>query len=87
MTTADLDEITLMSSGEIIFLYTDGVFDGSGERDKEEIERIFRDCNRKPAKDICNGNLAYALISDGLLRETGQADLIDDETVFIIKRD
>jgi len=86
MTTADLDEITLMSSGEIIFLYTDGVFDGSGERDKEEIERIFRDCNRKPAKDICNGNLAYALISDGLLRETGQADLIDDETVFIIKR-
>src|SRR4029077_17255235 len=34
---SDLAEITLMSPGDILFLYTDGVFDGS---DSEELERL-----------------------------------------------
>ena len=31
---SDVSEITLMSPGDIIFLYTDGVYDGSDEQDR-----------------------------------------------------
>jgi serine phosphatase RsbU (regulator of sigma subunit) len=84
---SDLDEITLMSPGDIIFLYTDGVYDGDDEQDRQEIEQIIRECKRKPARDICNAILDYALRNDEHLRQTGEPDRIDDKTVFIIKRE
>jgi serine phosphatase RsbU (regulator of sigma subunit) len=87
ITASDLDEITLMSPGDIIFLYTDGVYDGDDEQDRQEIEQIFRECKQKPAKDICNAILDYALRNDEHLRLTGESDRIDDKTVFIIKRE
>jgi serine phosphatase RsbU (regulator of sigma subunit) len=86
ITATDLDEITLMSPGDIIFLYTDGVYDGDDERDRQEIEQIFRECKQKPAREICNAILDYALRNDERLRETGEPDRIDDKTVFIIKK-
>src|SRR5271169_6291630 len=36
----DVSEPQLMSSGDILFLYTDGVYDGSDERERLHIERI-----------------------------------------------
>jgi serine phosphatase RsbU (regulator of sigma subunit) len=87
MTASDLDEITLMSPGDIIFLYTDGVYDGDDEEDRKNIERIFQECKRKPARDICNAVLDYALRNDEHLRQIGEPDRIDDKTVFIIKRE
>src|SRR5258707_1193461 len=36
---SDLSEITLMSPGDILFLYTDGVYDGSDAGDRLQIER------------------------------------------------
>ena len=87
ITTSNLDEITLMNSGDIIFLYTDGVYDGEDEQDRQEIEQIFQECKWKPAKDICNAILDYALQKDEQLIRTGEPDRIDDKTVFIIKRE
>ena len=86
ITASDLDEITLMNIGDIIFLYTDGVYDGDDEQDRQEIEHIFRECKGKPARDICTAILDYALRNDEHLIQTGELDRIDDKTVFIIKR-
>jgi serine phosphatase RsbU (regulator of sigma subunit) len=83
---SDVSEITLMSPGDILFLYTDGVYDGSDEQDRVEIERIMRDHKNEPAKEICNAILQYAVKQDEYLQKINEVDRIDDKTVFIIKR-
>jgi serine phosphatase RsbU (regulator of sigma subunit) len=85
--SADVAEITLMSPGDILFLYTDGVYDGSDKEERRKLEDVMRDHYRQPAKDICGAFLEYALKRDGYLRQIGEPDRIDDKTVFIIKRD
>jgi serine phosphatase RsbU (regulator of sigma subunit) len=87
MTQLDLDEITLMNRGDIIFLYTDGVYDGDDDRERQAIEAVVEENKWKPAKDICNAILNYALRNDDRLRQIDEPDRIDDKTVFIIKRD
>jgi serine phosphatase RsbU (regulator of sigma subunit) len=86
MTAFDMDEITLMSPGDIIFLYTDGVYDGDDAQGRQEIEQIIEEHKSQPAKEICNAILDYALRNDDRFRENGEPDCIDDKTVFIIKR-
>lgn len=83
---SDVAEITLMSPGDILFLYTDGVYDGSDEEALLQLEEVMREHYRQPAKDICNALLKYALEADDRLRQNGEPDRIDDKTVFIIKR-
>jgi serine phosphatase RsbU (regulator of sigma subunit) len=82
----DLAEITLMSPGDILVLYTDGVYDGSDEQQREQLEVVMREHYRKPAREICNALLDHAVKEDERLRQSGDAALIDDKTVFIIKR-
>jgi serine phosphatase RsbU (regulator of sigma subunit) len=84
--TSDVAEITLMSPGDILFLYTDGVYDGSDEQVQLELEAVVRDHDQQPARDICNSLMEYALRQDDSLRQSEEEDLIDDKTVFIIKR-
>jgi serine phosphatase RsbU (regulator of sigma subunit) len=84
---SDAGEITLMSPGDIIFLYSDGVYDGSDEQARIEIESIVREHKERSAKDICNAILDYALKQDEYLRRTGEEDRIDDKTAFIIRHD
>ena len=86
MTSFDSDEITLMNRGDIIFLYTDGVYDGDDDLAKRWIERIIQENKWKSAKEICNAILEYAVRNDDQLKEIGEPDRIDDKTVFIIKR-
>jgi len=83
---SDVAEITLMSPGDILVLYTDGVYDGSDKEGRAQLEDVFRDHYRRSARDICDAMLNYAVKQDDLLRRNGQEDLIDDKTVFIIKR-
>lgn len=83
---SDVAEITLMSPGDILVLYTDGVYDGSDQQARGLLEEVMREHYQRPAKDICNALLEYALKQDALLRENGDEALIDDKTVFIIKR-
>ncbi len=85
MNASDLAEITLMGRGDILFLYTDGVYDGSDERDRQEIERIIDVHKQESAKEICNAILERAVRNDEHLRQIGESDRIDDKTVFIIK--
>ncbi|MGC1299761.1 MAG: PP2C family protein-serine/threonine phosphatase [Alloacidobacterium sp.] len=83
---SDLGEITLMSPGDILVLYTDGVYDGSDKQERELLAAIMREHYRQPARDICNALLDHAIKRDEWLRQNGEADMIDDKTVFIIKR-
>jgi serine phosphatase RsbU (regulator of sigma subunit) len=84
--SSDVAEITLMNPGDILFLYTDGVYDGSDDEQRQQLEGVMREHCRLPAKEICNAMLQYALKEDDHLRQTGEQDRIDDKTVFIIKR-
>jgi serine phosphatase RsbU (regulator of sigma subunit) len=83
----DVEKITLMGEGDILFLYTDGVYDGSDEGEKQEIEQIVEEHKQEPPKEICNAILEYALRNDDQLRQIGEPDRIDDKTVVIIKRE
>ena len=84
--SSDIAELTLMSPGDIFFLYTDGVYDGSDRKARQLLEEVMREHYRQPAKDICNALLDYAVKQDEYLRQINEADRIDDKTVFIIKR-
>jgi serine phosphatase RsbU (regulator of sigma subunit) len=83
---SSLAEITLMSPGDILVLYTDGVYDGSDDQARELLEAVLREHYREPARDICNALLDHAVKQDDHLRENGDEALIDDKTVFIVKR-
>jgi serine phosphatase RsbU (regulator of sigma subunit) len=83
---SDVAELTLMSPGDIFFLYTDGVYDGSDKEERQQLELVMREHYRQPAKEICNALLEYAVKKDDRLRQIGEQDRIDDKTAFIIKR-
>ena len=83
---SDLGQITLMSPGDILVLYTDGVYDGSDQQGRELLEAVMREHYRQSARDICNAVLDHAIKRDEWLRQNGEADMIDDKTVLIIKR-
>jgi serine phosphatase RsbU (regulator of sigma subunit) len=84
--SSNLGEITLMSPGDILVLYTDGVYDGSDREDRDLLEAVMRDHYRESAKQICSALLDHALRQDDRYRQSGDTDLIDDKTVFIVKR-
>jgi serine phosphatase RsbU (regulator of sigma subunit) len=83
--SSDVGQITLMSPGDIIFLYSDGVYDGSDPQARMALEGMVRDHKHRPAKDICKAILDYALEQDDYLKRIGERDRIDDKTAFIIK--
>jgi serine phosphatase RsbU (regulator of sigma subunit) len=84
--SSDVAEITLMSPGDILVLYTDGVYDGSDIEERELLEAVLREHCRESARDICNALLDHAIRQDEHLRQNGDEALIDDKTVFIVKR-
>jgi Stage II sporulation protein E (SpoIIE) len=84
--SSDLGDIKLMGPGDILFLYTDGVYDGSDDEKRQVLETLVHKYCELPAKDICNALLEYAREKDDHLRQVGEQDRIDDKTVFIIKR-
>jgi len=79
-------ELTLLSPGDIFVLYTDGVYDGTDKTERQLLEDVMREHYRQSAKEICNALLDYAVRRDDRLRQSGNQNLIDDKTVFIIKR-
>lgn len=84
--SSDVAEITLMSPGDILVLYTDGVYDGSDEKDRDLLEGVVREHSQQSARDICNALLDHAVKQDDRLRQNDDEALIDDKTVFIVKR-
>jgi len=84
--SSDVAEITLMSPGDILFLYTDGVYDGSDHEERQHLEVVLQQFHQQSAREICNALLEHARRDDDHLREIGEEDRIDDKTVFIIKR-
>ena len=83
---SDIAEITLINPGDILFLYTDGVFDGTDEAVRRELQDLMQGHASQSARDICGSVLAYAANKDQGFRDRGEADLVDDKTVIIVKR-
>jgi serine phosphatase RsbU (regulator of sigma subunit) len=83
---SDVAELTLIRPGDSLFLYTDGVYDGSDQEERETLESVMRKHGRLPAKEICKVLLEYALEKDEQLKRIHEEDRIDDKTVFVIKR-
>src|SRR5690242_9727567 len=71
---SDVAEITLMSPGDILFLYTDGVYDGSDTEERQRLEAVMREHYWKSAKDICNALLEQATAGDDHLRQIGEEE-------------
>ena len=84
--SSDVAELTLMNTGDIFFLYSDGVYTGSDKEERIRLQEVMRQHHQLPAKEICNALLDYALKKDDELRQAGEQDRIDDKTVVIIKR-
>jgi len=78
LNSSGIAELTLMSPGDILFLYTDGVYDGSDEQECDQLENVIRDHYRQPAKDLCNALLEHAVRQDEVRRRNGEEDVIDD---------
>jgi serine phosphatase RsbU (regulator of sigma subunit) len=85
--SSDVAEITLMSPGDILFLYTDGVYDGSDVEECQHLEAVMLEHYGNSAREICNAVLEHATKEDDHLRQIGEENRIDDKTVFIIKRE
>jgi len=83
---SDVAEIRLMGPGDILFLYTDGVYDGTDDEERRHLETVIREHYWQPPRDICNALLEHAKRDDDHLRHIGEEDRVDDKTVFIIKR-
>jgi serine phosphatase RsbU (regulator of sigma subunit) len=86
ISSSDVSELTLMSPGDILFFYTDGVYDGSDEPSRLDIQRVIREHKNDTARGICHAILDYAVRQDEYLQKIGETDRIDDKTVVIIKR-
>jgi serine phosphatase RsbU (regulator of sigma subunit) len=82
----EIADITLISPSDILFLYTDGVYDGSDEDDRRKLADLMRAHASLSAKEICAAVMKYAVERDAQLRDSGEPDVVDDKTVFIIKR-
>jgi serine phosphatase RsbU (regulator of sigma subunit) len=83
---SDVAELTLIRPGDSLFLYTDGVYDGSDQEERETLQLVMRKHCRLPAKEICKALLEYALEKDERLKRIHEEDRVDDKTVFVIKR-
>src|SRR5215475_10351283 len=57
--SSDVAEITLMSPGDILFLYTDGVYDGSDDEERQHLEAVMREHYQQSSRDICNALLEH----------------------------
>ena len=82
----DISEITLINPGDILILYTDGVYDGSDAAARAALEAILQRRHAEPARNICDALMEYAVLQDEVLRVNGNEALIDDKTVLVVKR-
>jgi len=86
MNSSDVAELTLMSPGDILFLYSDGVYDGTDAEERRQLEQVISNHKRESAREICTAILQHAVKQDDYLRKIGEEDRIDDKTAFVIKR-
>jgi len=82
----DLGNTSVLNRGDILFLYTDGVYDGSDVCNRRRLAEVLEGHSAQSAREICLATMECALATDDALRQRGEEDLIDDKTVFVIKR-
>jgi hypothetical protein len=55
--SSDVAEITLMSPGDLLFLYTAGVHDGSDDEERQRLERVMREHDQQSAGDNLHSHI------------------------------
>ena len=83
---ADVGEIELINVGDLLVLYTDGVYDGSDAQARAQLEAVLRERYHASARDICNALMEYALTQDKLQSQAGGSAPLDDKTILVVKR-
>ncbi len=86
MRTSDVAELKLMGEGDILFLYSDGVYDGTEPETQDALEQVIREHQHHSAKEICAAILELAARRDQERVKAGEDDLVDDKTVFLIRK-
>ncbi|MDQ2840564.1 MAG: serine/threonine-protein phosphatase [Acidobacteriota bacterium] len=86
ITEDDISEITLINPGDILILYTDGIYDGSDASGRAALEAILQKRHSESARNLCDALMEFALLQDEVLRINGDEALIDDKTVLVVKR-
>ena len=84
---SDVSDIALIRPGDLLFLYTDGVYDGSDDEVRRTLEDLLRENCERSAKEICRSVIAFAGQRERTLQDDSVADEVDDKTVFVIKRE
>ena len=56
------------------------------DEERSQLERVMRDHKDQAARETCNALLDYAVKRDERLQQIGEADVIYDKTLFVIKR-
>jgi hypothetical protein len=62
------------------------VYDGSDTAGRQSLEAILQQYHNEPAKILCDKLMEFALLQDEVLRMNGDEALVDDKTVFVVKR-
>src|SRR5215475_11318503 len=78
--SSKVGELKLMSPGDILFLYSDGVYEGSDKEQRRQLENVMRDHYQHSPKEMCDALLDYAQQRDEPLRQAGEEYRIDDKT-------
>src|SRR5260370_24731569 len=81
---SDIADLALIHPGDILFLYTDGVYDGADENERSALELLMRDTYRLSAKQTSTAVLDRAVSMNETPRHLDEPDLIPDQTVLII---
>jgi serine phosphatase RsbU (regulator of sigma subunit) len=85
-TSSDFAEVSLINPGDILFLHSDGIYDGIDREERQELEAVMDDHFLESPKSICGALMEYSRKRDEHFRQIAEQDRIDDKTVFIIKR-
>lgn len=83
---SDVGEIRLRDPGDLLVLYSDGVYDGFDDSGREQLQDTLAKYHPESAKEIATALMDMAVEKDELLRRSGDEEVIDDKTVVVVKR-
>lgn len=75
-----INELNLMGHGDILLLYTDGIYDGTDAQRKDSLERLVIAAKNATAKEICDSIMDSA-------QAWGPPEEKDDMSLVVVKRE
>jgi serine phosphatase RsbU (regulator of sigma subunit) len=79
-------DINLMGHGDILLLYTDGIYDGADDECRDGLEQVVSGLRDAPVDIISRAIMEYSIAYDPRRFEKDKIDP-DDRTIIVIKKD